>query len=119
VHLIKAAADLYQAPSFGTFEGLLFAVAIAVAAVLIRVNPLKAQDRLIRLEEHLRYRRVLPEERATRAIQVLTERQIIALRFAGDAELAELVQQVLDGKLKEPKEIKQAVKNWRADHFRV
>jgi len=48
----------------------------------------------------------------------LTAKQLIALRFACDAEVPGLVQQTLDAKWS-PKEIKQAVKIWRADTFRV
>jgi hypothetical protein len=44
---------------------------------------------------------------------------VIALRFASDEELPGLVQKIVSGELKTGKEIKQAIKNWRADHHRV
>lgn len=119
LHLIWSSMKLYRAPSFDTAEGLLLAVALLVMAVLTRINPLKAQDRLIRLEEQLRYQKVLPAALAEKASTGLTERQIVALRFASDGELAGLVQKVLDGKLTETKAIKQAIQNWRGDYFRV
>jgi predicted transcriptional regulator len=45
--------------------------------------------------------------------------QIIALRFASDEELTELVRKTLSGELKSSKEIKLAVKKWRGDYLRV
>jgi hypothetical protein len=44
---------------------------------------------------------------------------LIALRFAPDEEVAALVADILAGKLRKPVEIKQAIKNWRADYFRL
>jgi hypothetical protein len=83
-----------------------------------RLFPLKAQDRVIRLEEQLRLTRVLPADLAARVPEI-TPRQLIALRFASDAELPALVRDVLGGTLTEPKAIKQRITNWRADHFRL
>jgi len=91
---------------------------LILLGISARLQALKAQDRVIRLEERLRYKELLSPELAQRASN-MPEAQIISLRFASDGELAELVEQVLDGKLKSQKEIKLAVKNWRADHFRV
>jgi hypothetical protein len=86
--------------------------------LLTRLNSLRVQDRLIRLEEQLRYQRVLPADLAARASS-LSVRSIVSLRFASDEELGSLVQQVLDGKLKKGDEIKRAIKQWRPDTFRV
>lgn len=83
-----------------------------------RLFPLKAQDRVIRLEERLRLTALLPAELTPR-IRELTEGQLIALRFASDAEVEALVRDVLAGTLTKPKEIKQRIQHWRADHFRV
>jgi hypothetical protein len=44
--------------------------------------------------------------------------QIIALRFAGDDEYVELVKRAADENM-QAKEIKMAIKNWKADHNRV
>ena len=82
-----------------------------------RLYALKVQDRVIRLEERIRLSAILPETLRTR-IPELTERQLIALRFAPDAELTDLVRTALDKKLP-PKEIKQAIRNWRPDYWRV
>jgi putative exporter of polyketide antibiotics len=95
------------------FMGVLFFVAV----FLIRSNPLRVQDRLIRLEERMRLEALLSAELRGR-IPELTESQLIALRFASDDELPALVTRVLASKM-QPKEIKKAIVTWRADTFRV
>ena len=96
---------------------IVMALAFFVLAGLARANALHVQDRVIRLEESLRYQRLLSPELLA-ASQSLTIRQIIALRFASDAELPSLVQRTLSENL-EPKVIKQSITNWRADNLRV
>ena len=83
-----------------------------------RVFPLKAQDRVIRLEEQLRLTRLLPDDLRGR-VGELNARQLIALRFASDAEVPELVRWVLSDQVTDIKQIKQRIKSWRADHHRV
>jgi Family of unknown function (DUF6526) len=98
--------------------------AVVMALVLLgvglyaRIFALGAQDRIIRLEERLRYDAVLPADLRARAGE-LRRSQVIALRFAGDGELPDLVRNVLDGKITSPKEIKLSIRSWRADHFRL
>ena len=96
---------------------LLIGVLAPVAFLLIRTNPLRAQDRLIRLEERLRLAALLNEPLRSR-IGELTERQIVALRFACDAEVPALLEQVLKNRMP-PREIKRAIVTWRPDLFRV
>jgi hypothetical protein len=82
-----------------------------------RDRALKVQDRIIRLEERLRLTALLPP--ADRAhIDELTTRQLIALRFASDAEIPDLVHKTLTQNL-EPKAIKASIVNWRPDYDRV
>jgi Family of unknown function (DUF6526) len=79
-----------------------------------RAFALKAQDRAIRAEENFRHFILtgspLPKE--------LRMGQIIALRFASDEEFPSLVKRAVAEKLSQ-KEIKFAVKNWKADYNRV
>jgi hypothetical protein len=117
-NVVVAVVQLVRDPGLDRGWWLVVSVALLVLAALVRLNPLKVQDRVIRLEESLRYYQVLPEELAARAAR-LTTAQTVALRFASDEELEGLVREVLDGRLKKPDEIKGAVKSWRADTLRV
>ncbi|PYT95537.1 MAG: hypothetical protein DMG36_02135 [Acidobacteria bacterium] len=104
--------------TFAGIFGVIFALALMLLALNARLFALKVQDRLIRLEERLRYERVLPEELRWRADE-LTVDQFVSLRFASDEELPALMRKVLDDKLTERKAIKQLIKNWRADYLRA
>ena len=117
-NVIVAAVQLFRNPGLDTGWWLVVSAALVVVTALVRANPLRAQDRIIRLEESLRYYQVLPEELAQRAAS-LRPAQMVALRFAPDEELEVLVREVLEGRLTKPAEIKRAVKSWRADTFRV
>ncbi|MBV9241251.1 MAG: hypothetical protein JO314_04510 [Acidobacteria bacterium] len=70
------------------------------------------------MEERLRYAGVLSSELHARC-GGLSKSQIIALRFASDEELADLVERALNGEFAAPKNIKLAVKTWRADDLRA
>ena len=93
---------------------LLAFLMLVVVLGLTRVYALKVQDRAIKNEETLRYymltNKMLPTE--------LTLGQIIALRFVSDEELNAMVERAVKEKLSS-KEIKMAIKHWRADHNRV
>ena len=92
-------------------------IVIFMAVGTARSHSLKAQDRIIRLEEKLRFAALLPPDLLARS-QSLTEAQYIALRFASDAEVPALVKRTLDENLTQ-KQIKEAIVNWRPDYFRV
>lgn len=109
---------MYQIPSFERAAQILLIVAVGILSIGARLQALKAQDRVIRLEERLRYREVLPAEIAARAAALRTG-QMIALRFASDEELPELTERCLNGEFASNKDIKRAIKDWRADHLRV
>jgi len=118
INLIWWIVECFRHPGWN--EGWLVVVSLALLLLtfLTRLNALKVQDRVIRLEERLRYQRLLPADLALQAGS-LRAAHIIALRFAADEELEGLVRQVLAGRLTKPAEIKQAIKHWRSDTFRV
>ena len=105
-------------PTISSGWGFLVALALLIGIVLSRNMPLRAQDRIIRLEERIRLQRVLPADLRGR-IDDLTTDQLIGLRFAPDAEVPELARRALSGDLKTRSDIKSAIKNWRADHMRM
>ena len=83
-----------------------------------RLFALGAQDRVIRLEEKLRLRDLLPPEQK-HTINKLTTEQLIGLRFASDGEVGALVATVSTEGIDDRDEIKKRVTNWRPDHQRV
>ena len=96
---------------------LIMAIALLLLVGIARSYATRVQDRVIRLEENLRYQHLLPPELLA-ATQSLRVPQIVALRFASDAELPALVQRTLNENLNS-KVIKQSITNWRADNLRV
>ena len=118
VNVIWSIVVFVRAPDRTSGWWIVVSLALLLLTFFVRTNSLKVQDRLIRLEEKVRYQQILSPA-VVQQTSALTVAQIVALRFAGDDELEELVGAVLAGKLTNPKDIKQAVKNWRADTFRV
>lgn len=108
----------FRSPSFESAWLIVVSVALLVLMLLVRTNSLKVQDRVIRLEETLRYHQLLSPATLQKT-GALTVGQIVALRFAGDDELEELISATLAGKFAKPKDIKRAIKHWRSDDFRV
>ena len=96
---------------------LVLSIAAIIALFRLRQYPLKVQDRVIRLEERLRLQALAPAEWHTQ-IYKLSEDQLIGLRFASDDEVVELAKQALEHNLNR-KQIKERVRNWRADEWRV
>jgi hypothetical protein len=118
INLLNAGRHAFQQPTLHNGWEVIFALGLAALALFSRVQALTVQDRVIRLEERLRLRQVLPPE-LHQHIDTLSHRQLVALRFASDAELADLVREVVAGKLSTAKEIKLRVKNWRPDWLRA
>jgi len=115
VWVVRAAI---KAPGASTMLAAATALALVATLFFARVFALKAQDRVIRLEERMRMREILPAELQPR-IGDFTTNQLIALRFASDAELPGLAQTVLKDGITEQKQIKLMIKDWKADHQRV
>jgi hypothetical protein len=112
VNLIKSLDDhqrLYSASLI---------VALCLALILLfffaRIFALKAQDRAIRAEEILRHFALTGKLLDPR----LDTRQVVALRFASDAEFVALARRAAADALT-PDAIKRAIQNWRADTYRV
>jgi hypothetical protein len=121
--LLVLAATIYVATQHSIHELLLHiwltlvSFALVVVATNSRVKDLKVQDRVIRLEERLRYATLLSPAELT-ASASLTVPQIVALRFASDAELPGLVARTPAENLT-PKQIKESIVTWRPDTHRV
>jgi hypothetical protein len=96
---------------------LILSIAAWIPVLKLRLYPLKVQDRVIRLEERLRLQALAPAEWHTQ-IYRLTEDQLIGLRFASDDEVVELAKQALEHNLNR-KQIKERIKNWRPDDWRI
>ncbi len=96
---------------------VVLSVVIFIPFFLIRVYPLKVQDRVIRLEERLRLQALAPAEWHAQ-IYRLTEDQLIGLRFAADDEVVELAKKALEENLNR-KQIKERIRSWRPDTWRV
>jgi hypothetical protein len=93
---------------------LALGVAVMCLTLISRLYIVRLQDRIIRLEMQLRLARLGLESSFPR----LTVRQVIALRFASDAEMPALVNRAIGENLT-GKQIKQAVKDWQADWLRT
>jgi hypothetical protein len=111
----------WQHPRFDIVDSLinlLVACALLILIFYARDFVLKVQDRVIHDEMRLRLQRLLPADLAPR-IGDLHVGQLIALRFAGDAELPALTRQVLDEDIRGREAIKKMVKDWQPDHLRA
>jgi hypothetical protein len=104
-------------PSWANGVHLAMAVALLGLFFYARWFALAVQDRVIRLEMRLHLREVLPADLAAR-IGELDKNQLIALRFASDAELPDLVREVLTNDIHNRDVIKRKVKAWQGDYWR-
>ena len=119
VTFVLSFINLYQEYQSG--EGIiaplilvLLTISVLLAAFFGRSFSLKAQDRAIRAEENFRHY-LLTGKPLDSSLKM---KQIIALRFASDAELAAVTQKAVSENLGN-KEIKQLIQNWKGDFHRV
>ena|ERR1700676_3875511 len=117
ITLLATIVHLVRRPGLHSAWLVVVIVAAMVAIFKLRMYPLKVQDRIIRLEERLRLATLLDASLRPR-IAEFAESQLVALRFASDAELPALAARTLNKKLSAP-EIKKAVQKWRPDYWRV
>ncbi len=118
VNMIWSFYQFYKLQSWDSAENILLALTLILLALAARLHGLRVQDRVIRLEEEIRYGRVLNSDLQERS-RSLKLGQIIALRFASDEELPGMVERTLKGEFEKNNDIKKAVTNWRGDHLRV
>ena len=117
-NILLMAYGVVQAPGLASVWALLMGVALFLGALFARVFALAAQDRVIRLEERLRLRELLPQDLKAR-IPEFSREQLIGLRFASDAELPELAAAVLRDNVQKRDQVKKLVKHWRADDHQL
>lgn len=110
--------DAVREPSLSTVWAAILAAALYGLAFSARHMALVLQNRLISFEERSRLARILPEDLRAR-IAELRLGQLIALRFASDAEVPELAKRCLAGEFATNDDIKRAIQDWRSDTLRV
>jgi len=118
LNFLNSARHVWQSPNRSTAFAALVAFGILGLAFAARLMALKVQDRVIRLEQTHRMRACLPADLQAR-ITELTPGQMVALRFASDRELADLMRGVLEGRLKGQNAIKKEIKDWQGDFLRA
>jgi hypothetical protein len=117
ITLIWSIVHVVREPSLWSGWMVVFMLGALVALFKIRLNALRVQDRVIRLEERLRLASLVDDAWQPK-IPLLTISQLIGLRFASDAELPALADRALCEKMSRA-DIKKAIKNWRPDDWRV
>jgi len=117
VNLFVVLCFAYKYPNLFTGWLVVLSIAVFIPMMKLRTYPLKVQDRVIRLEERLRLQALAPAEWHAQ-IYNLSEDQLIGLRFASDDEVVALAKEALEQKLNR-KQIKERIKNWRADDWRI
>lgn len=118
IHFVWRVVELFRAPSWDAGLNVVMGWAFIQMFLSMRGFPLKVQDRVIRMEEIDRLRRLMPADFQSRIAEFSPD-QLIALRFASDAELPVLARRVLDEKLEARNTIKGLITNWRPDEMRA
>ncbi|AOW20336.1 DUF6526 family protein [Urechidicola croceus] len=110
INLVKSStSNIYSASLL-----VLVTIILILVTYYARAFALKAQDRAINAEESIRHF-ILTGKPLSNELSI---RQIIGLRFASDEEFPDLAKKAVAEKLSE-KDIKKAIKNWKADTYRV
>jgi len=118
--IVNAGVEIARAIDAPTRHQL-WIVAVALALLIFsftsRSMSLRAQDRVIRLEERMRLMQLMPGEQSL--IDGLRTNQLVALRFASDAEAPALARRAAAGELQKGDAIKKEIQNWKPDFLRV
>jgi hypothetical protein len=117
-NMVFAITRLTRTPTLNNVWLVIFATGLVIFSFTARSMALRAQDRVIRLEETLRLTRLLPNEELG-AIDKLKPRHLVALRFASDAEVPDLVRRCVAGEFQSGDDVKKAIRVWRPDYLRV
>ena len=117
VYFVYRTYLVITAPSLPNGMGVVAATALLMVFFWARAFALRVQDRVIRLEMHLRVANLAPD--LSPRFGEFTLNQLCALRFASDAELPELARTVLTEKLDDRTAIKKMVREWQPDHARA
>lgn len=115
---IVTAVRFWPDHSFLLVWNIVLSLGLFMTLGLAREYALKAQDRVIRLEEKLRLKELVSPAEYVEIEASLTMRQYIALRFASNPELPHLARRAVREKLTS-KQIKEAIVSWRADNDRI
>ena len=114
---VLACIQMARRCDLASMWGLLVSLGLLILFFRVRVYALRVQDRVIRLEETLRMKALLPEAWHVR-LRELDPGQFVGLRFASDEEIPALVEAALEEKLN-GETIKKRIRIWRGDTFRV
>lgn len=116
--LVWTAMRLRSGITADTVMPFVLALGLMFLFISIRSMVLRVQDRLIRLEMQLRLQQILPADLRGRLNELKVD-HLIALRFASDDEIVELIREVLGGRLSSQNEIKKKIRNWQGDYLRA
>jgi hypothetical protein len=118
INVINSVIRAYHSFNYEHAFGVVLALALLTLAFVARTFALKVQDRVIRLEMRLRLRELLPADLQFRILD-FRPGQLVAMRFASDAELPTLARKVLDENLTDQRSIKSQIQSWQPDHLRA
>jgi hypothetical protein len=117
LNLVYSIVHLVRHFGFRSAWFVVLSAGLVIVWLRLRTYPVKVQDRVIRLEERLRLQSLAPAEWHAQ-IYRLSEDQLIGLRFAGDDEVVGLAKKALEENLNR-KQIKERIRNWRPDEWRI